>query len=150
MLERVTSEQFFLLHNMPQWLTLIYTIQYMHVFRACQITSNRNTFISNKQQQQYIKLLKQLYLVSYENMLNVFYLSGTSHKQKLFRACAIVWEVYLQMSPCFHTLWSGAKESIILLGFQSHDTFRVIWRLPAITGGGRPHTYKYRNIHMYG
>ena len=33
--------------------------------------------------------------------------------------------------------------------FSRIDTVMVIWRLPVISGGGRPHTYEYRNIRMY-
>ena len=39
---------------------------------------------------------------------------------------------------------------IIIWVFSHTDTFTVIWQLPAFTGGGRPHTYEYRNIRMDG
>ena len=32
----------------------------------------------------------------------------------------------------------------VFWGFSRTDTLRVIWRLPAFTGGGRPNTYEYR------
>ena len=34
--------------------------------------------------------------------------------------------------------------------FSLTDTFRVIWRFPALTSGGRLNTYENGNIRMYG
>ena len=35
---------------------------------------------------------------------------------------------------------------LFFLVFSRTDTFRVIWRLPAFTGGGRPHTHEYSHV----
>ena len=78
------------------------------------------------------------------------YWTASCHRQVLLYMHHLTWNVFVAVVSENTT---KPLISFILFshwGFSCTDTFMVIWRLPAITVGGRPHTHEYRNIRMYG
>ena len=56
---------------------------------------------------------------------------------------------YYSSKPSEIRKWKKSVFNYLFIGFSVIWTpFRVISRLPAITGGGRPQAYEYWNIHM--